>query len=261
MCNIAIAVYLTKLLSLRFTFLLFDERTRLGFFAPRRHQARILALPNDVIMAVDGITLGSDGKIPFRKGERVDLLCYISSMFEGDILQVTVWRDGDEMDVKVPLTRIPSLVPSHYNNKPPPFLICSGFVFTALSVPYLEAKDAWGDYYSDSVSHLLGLVHEPLKQRGDEVVVLSQVLAHKSNLGYEHLMDLHLIEFNGVEVRCLRHLQQMIDESTEPFMSFQFSPKETGRLVVMDRKINDKVTEDVCSEHCIGMPFLFHDES
>jgi hypothetical protein len=217
--------------------------------------------PMDVIMAVDGIRLGSDGKIPFRRGERVDLLCYISSLFEGDVLQITILRDGTEMDVPVTLTRIPCLVPSHYNNKPPPFLICSGFVFTALSVPYLEAKDAWSEYYSDNISRLLGLVHEPLKQRGDEVVVLSQVLAHKANLGYEHLMDLHLIEFNGVEVRCLRHLQQLIDECSEPFMAFQFSPKETGRLVIMDRELNEKVTKEVCAEHSITKPYLFHDQS
>ena len=217
--------------------------------------------PQDVIMAVDGIQLGADGKIPFRRGERVDLLCYISSLFEGDVLRVSIWRDGKEMDVQVPLTRIPSLVPSHYNNKPPPYLISSGFVFTALSVPYLEAKDAWGEYYSDAISYLLGLVHEPVKQRGDEVVVLSQVLAHKANLGYEHLMDLHLIEFNGVEVRCLRHLQQLIDDCTDPFMRFQFAPKETGRLVILDREGNDKVTADVCAEHRIGTPFLFHEQS
>ena len=217
--------------------------------------------PQDVIMAVDGIQLGADGKIPFRRGERVDLLCYISSLFEGDVLNVSIWRDGKEMEVPVPLTRIPSLVPSHYNNKPPPYLISSGFVFTALSVPYLEAKDAWGEYYSDAISYLLGLVHEPLKQRGDEVVVLSQVLAHKANLGYEHLMDLHLIEFNGVEVRCLRHLQQLIDECTDPFMRFQFAPKDTGRLVILDREANDKVTAEVCAEHCIGTPYLFHEPS
>lgn len=215
----------------------------------------------DVIMAVDGIPVGGDGKIPFRRGERVDLPCYISSLFEGDIAKVTIWRDGKEMEVAVPLKRIQSLVPSHFHNKPPPFLICSGFVFTALSVPYLEAKDAWDDYYSDNVSYLLGLVHAPLKQPGDEVVVLSQVLAHKANLGYEHFMDLHLLEFNGVEVRCLKHLQQLIAESTGPFMTFQFAPKEGGRFIVLDRENNDEATRDICAEHSIGTPFLFHAES
>eukprot|EP00956_Cyclotella_meneghiniana_P012657 scaffold18012_cov53-Cyclotella_meneghiniana.AAC.4 len=193
--------------------------------------------PNDVIMAVDGITLGSDGKVPFRRGERVDLLCYISSLFEGDTLEITILRDGEEMVVSVPLSRIPSLVPSHYNNKSPPYLICSGLVFTSLSVPYLEAKGAWEEYYSDSV------------------------LAHKANLGYEHLMDLHLIEFNGIEVRCLSHLKQLIDESDDPFMTFQFAPKETGRLVVLDRVQTGIATKDVCIEHRIGTPYLFYDKS
>jgi S1-C subfamily serine protease len=215
----------------------------------------------DVIMAVDGIPVGSDGKIPFRRGERVDLPCYISSLFDGDVLKVTIWRNGEEMDVSVPLTPMDALVPSHFHNKPPPYLICSGFVFTALSVPYLEAKGAWDDYYSDSVSHLLGLVHTPLQQKGDEVVVLSQVLAHKANLQYENYMDLHLLEFNGIEVKSLVHLQQLIDESTGPFMTFQFAPKDGGKFVVLDHENHGGTTKAVCEEHSIGAPFLFHTES
>jgi S1-C subfamily serine protease len=79
----------------------------------------------DVIKTLDGIPVGADGKIPFRRGERVDLSCYISSLFEGDVLKVTIWRNGEEMDVSVPLklSRMDYLVPSRLHNKPPPYLI------------------------------------------------------------------------------------------------------------------------------------------
>lgn len=213
----------------------------------------------DVIMAVDGIPVGNDGKIPFRRGERVDLSCYISSLFEGDDARVTIWREGKEMDVSIPLLPIKHLVPSHYNNKPPPYLICSGFVFTALSVPYLEAKGAWDNFYTDDVSYLASLVNAPLKQKGDEVVVLAQVLAHQANLGYENFIDLHLLKYNDVEVRCLRHLQELISESTGPFMTFEFSPKDGGRLIVLEHEMSKQATADVCAEHSIGAPFVSFD--
>mmetsp|Transcript_1402 Transcript_1402/g.2862 ORF Transcript_1402/g.2862 Transcript_1402/m.2862 type:complete len:614 (+) Transcript_1402:72-1913(+) len=213
----------------------------------------------DVIMAVDGIPVGNDGKIPFRRGERVDLSCYVSSLFDGDEARVTIWREGNVMDVQIPLLPVKHLVPSHFNNKPPPYLICSGFVFTALSVPYLNAKGAWDDYYTDNVSYLLGLANSPLEKDGDEVVVLAQVLAHKANLGYENYVDLHLIKFNDVEVRCLRHLHELISESTGPFMKFEFAPKEGGRLIVLDRALNDQATNDVCAEHSISTCFVSYD--
>lgn len=208
----------------------------------------------DVILAIDGIPLGNDGKIPFRRGERVDLGGYVTSLFEGDIVDLTVWREGKEIEVSFPVSPIKSLVPSHFNNEPPPYVICSGFVFTALSVPYLEAKGAWSDYYTDNVSYLLSLVHEPLKHDGDEVVVLAQVLAHRANLGYENLYDIHLLKFNDVEVRSLAHLKELISESTGQFMTFEFAPKDGGRLVVLDRETNDRVTREICSEHSIGKP-------
>mmetsp|Transcript_23201 Transcript_23201/g.50229 ORF Transcript_23201/g.50229 Transcript_23201/m.50229 type:complete len:591 (+) Transcript_23201:102-1874(+) len=210
----------------------------------------------DVILAVDGIPLGNDGKIPFRRS-RVDLGGYVTSLFEGDEVHLNIWREGKETEVSFPVSPINSLVPSHFNNEPPPYLICSGFVFTALSVPYLEAKSAWSDYYTDNVSYLLGMVNAPLEQEGDEVVVLAQVLAHRANLGYENHYDLHLLKFNDVDVRSLRHLNELISESAGPFMTFEFAPKDGGgMLVVLDRDTNDRVTKEICSEHSIGSPIV-----
>ncbi|KAK1744765.1 trypsin-like serine protease [Skeletonema marinoi] len=190
----------------------------------------------DVVMAVDGIPVG-------------------------DVATATIFRDGKEMEVSIPVSPIKDLVPSHYNNKPPPYLICSGFVFTALSVPYLDAKGAWDDFYTEDVSYLLGLVHTPLKQKGDEVVVLAQVLAHEANLGYEHLIDLHLLKFNGVEVKSLGHLNDLISENEEQFMTLEFAPEEGGRLIVMERALCEQATEDVCKEHSIGSHYVLRTDT
>ena len=215
----------------------------------------------DVIMAVDGIPVGNDGKIPFRRGERVDLGCYISSLFPGDIATATILRGGQEMEVSIPVSPVKHLVPSHYDNRPPPYLICSGFVFTALSVPYLDAKGAWDDFYTGNVSYLLGLVHMPLEQKDDEVVVLTQVLAHPTNLGYEHLIDLHLLKFDGIAVKSLGHLNSLISECEKEFMTFEFAPEDGGRLIVMERALSEHATKDVCEEHSIGSHYVLRTDS
>lgn len=215
----------------------------------------------DVLMAVDGIPVGNDGKIPFRRGERVDLGCYISSLFPGDEAIATIWRDGQEMEVSIPVSPVKHLVPSHYDNTPPPYLIVSGFVFTALSVGYLDAKGAFDDYYTNDVSYLLGLVDAPRKQEDDEVVVLTQVLAHETNLGYEHLIDLHLLKYNGVEVNSLDHLNNLIKESEEQYMTFEFAPEEGGRLIVMEKAVCDQATKDVCKEHSIASPYVLRTDN
>lgn len=159
------------------------------------------------------------------------------------------------MDVSFPVQPIQHLVPAHFDNEPPPYLICSGLVFTVLSVPYLDAKGAWDEFYSGSVTYLQGLVNQPPSSAGDEVVVLAQVLAHHDNLGYEDLTDLRLLKFNGQPVRSLRHLNELISTSNGDFFTFEFAPEDGGRMIVLERENNELATKEVCREHSIGSAY------
>ena len=58
----------------------------------------------------------------------------------------------------------------------------------------------------------------------DQVVVLSQVLAHPSNVGYEHLVNVQLKACNGEPVRNLKHLVQLVEKSKERFVRFEVGP-------------------------------------
>lgn len=242
--------------------------------------AKDLLLPNDVILSVDKIKVGNDGKIPFRRGERVALACYIHTKITGDTVCIQVLRQGKKLELDVPVEIPKRLVPTHWKNRPPPYLVVGGLIFTALSVPYLTACGAWEDYVSSNVSYLSGLIYRTLEKESDQVVILIQVLAHPENLGYDTMADLHLERLNGQRVRyvafcwfavsfakvlltfhlfsrSLRHLKTLIDESKEDFLRLEFSPE--NRIVVMERSTLSKVTAEVCEEHSIQRPFYLHD--
>jgi S1-C subfamily serine protease len=218
--------------------------------------AKGILQPNDVVLQVDGISVGNDGKIPFRRGERVSLSCYIQTKFVNDIVKVKVWRNKQEVLLDVPVGIYPKLVPAHFDNQPPPYVIVGGLVFTALSVPYLFASEAWESYVSDSVSYLLGKWRDPVEQPTDQLVLLSHVLAHKENLGYDTLGDLHLEKINNQKVRSLAHMKHLIDECTEEFLRFEFAPN--NYVVVLERCHLDNTTKEVCEEHSIPKPFFLH---
>lgn len=201
--------------------------------------------------------LADDGKIPFRPGERVAVTCYTQTKFVGDTVRLQVLREGKKIELDVPVGISKRLVPTHWHNRPPPYLIVAGLVFTALSVPFLHASDAWDSYVSDPISYLLGKWHDPLPRESDEVVILAQVLAHRENLGYDKLTDLHLKKVNGKEVRSLHHLKHLIDESCpERFLRFEFAPD--NQIVVMERSSLERVTQEVCKEHSIQNPVFLH---
>jgi hypothetical protein len=223
--------------------------------------------PYDVIISVDGIPVAQNGNIPFRQGERVSLTSYVQTKFIGDNLDLEVWRkDAEKKEsslhkIEVPVSPNVSLVPQHWNNKTPPYLIMAGFVFAPLSIPYLEACDAWGDYISSSISNLLGFVRKTPQEEGEEIVILVQVLAHPLNLGYDQLCDIQLKTFNNVKVKSLKHLNELIEEcKKEPgngeneFVTLEFG--HAGNLVILKRSAIPLATRQICKQFSIRKPYF-----
>lgn len=198
-----------------------------------------------------------------------------------------LWRNGQSLlNVEVPLSiGSNKVVPSHWNNAPPPYLIIGGCVFTALSVPYLQELDAWGNFVSESISYLLSKIHEPYRgcgqdgngddnnddgniddDDGDQVVIMINVLAHPNNLGYDNLGDLHLLKCNNEQVRSLKHLQKLISKARQQeqeceFIKLEFASTSgsggTGTLVVLETKSIEETTNEVCEEHSIQNSYYF----
>lgn len=225
-----------------------------------------LLLPRDVITSIDAIPIANDGKIPFRHGERVSLECYIQTKFPGDTVKVSLLRRspgaGDDVvptkvEANVLVSPYLPSIPAHHNNSPPPYLIASGLVFTELSAPLLQKWRSWKTYFPDEMSYLRTLESSNfVRRKGDRVVVLSHVLAHGENLGYEKYKAMHLVEVDGAELRNLRHLRGLLEEGGEEkgrFVRFGFAPH--GKIMVLERESMERVTEEVCREQCITKRF------
>jgi hypothetical protein len=112
---------------------------------------------NDVLMAINGIQVSSDGTVAFRKGERVNLNFLISSLFEHDVAKLSILRNRQRLIIEVPLKIGHYLVPHHFSNKLPPYVIVSGLVFTKLSSRYLHAERAFSGYQNSAISYLITL--------------------------------------------------------------------------------------------------------
>ena len=216
---------------------------------------------NDVILSIDNIPVASDGNIPFRRNgrERVSFASYVQTKFANEAVTLELWRDGGPVRAEVPLAISKNLVPAHWDNLAPPYLIVGGFVFSALSVPYLEDCGAWGDYVSDNLSYLVNKVNDPLEQEGDQVVFLINVLAHPKNAGYDGMENMQLLTVNETKVRSLKHLQQLLKaeedkgDKQEKYMRFKFGSSlgGGGTLVVLKTNSLHEIEKDVCEEHSI----------
>lgn len=210
-----------------------------------------LLFKGDVLLSIDGVSIANDGSIPFKGSttspnkdrrntfkERVQLNYYFSQLFPDDVVSFKVLRQGKEVIVKAPVWIPQRLIPrnilqNNYINIEtnagtgngsivggvPSYLIIGGLVMVSLSREYLEdecqvnhmgAYDHWAEEFG-----LLSRVNDYKESPGQEIVLLSQVLAHNCNIGYENAKNIVLSTVNGQKVNNLQHLRDIIalDES------------------------------------------------
>ena len=104
----------------------------------------------------------------------------------------------------------------------------------------------------------MALAQESKTEDVEEVVLLSQVISHSCNIGYETYRNLHLVKFNGEKVRSMRHLKAMVDQAMQrveqgggrkdAFIMLEFA---NGQVIVLDEEAAVGAQAQVASEHFI----------
>ncbi|KAI5068576.1 hypothetical protein GOP47_0016921 [Adiantum capillus-veneris] len=202
----------------------------------------------DVIFRFDGIPISNEATVPLRPGERIALSFLVSQKFTGDKAVLGVLRDGQEMKVTTSLSPSSPLVPMHLRNKHPTYLIIAGFVFTTVTEPLLlESYSEENIYVQMRIRALAGF--NMAEFEGQEMVLLSQVLAHSVNIGYEDLCHIQALRFNGTKIQNMQHLAQLVDSCTSPYMQFEL---EQRILVVLATDSARASTPAILKDYCIA---------
>ncbi|KAJ0960401.1 hypothetical protein J5N97_001763 [Dioscorea zingiberensis] len=204
--------------------------------------------PSDIILSFDGINIANDGTVPFRHGERIAFSYLVSQKYTGENVVVKVLRKSEVLEFNIKLATRRRLIPAHIKGKPPSYYIIAGFVFSAVSVPYLRSE--YGkDYEYDAPVKLLDKHLHALAQSPDEqLVVVSQVLVADINIGYEDIVNTQVLAFNGKPVKNLKGLATMVEKCNNEFLQFEL---EYQQIVVLQTKTAKAATMDILTTHCI----------
>ncbi|RLN11502.1 protease Do-like 9 [Panicum miliaceum] len=204
--------------------------------------------PSDIILSFDGIDIANDGTVPFRHGERIGFSYLVSQKYTGEKARVKVLRNSKIHEFNIKLATHKRLILAHIKGRPPSYYIVAGFVFMVVSVPYLRSE--YGkDYEYDAPVKLLDKHMHAMAQSPDEqLVVVSQVLVSDINIGYEDIVNIQVLAFNGTPVKNLKHLATMVEECNEEFLKFDL---DYDQLVVLETKTAKAATQDILTTHCI----------
>ncbi|KAL8100914.1 protease Do-like 2, chloroplastic [Apium graveolens] len=199
----------------------------------------------DVIVSFDGVHIGSEGTVPFRSTERIAFRYLISQKFSGDLAELGIIRAGSLMKVQVALTPRVHLVPYHIEGGQPSYLIVAGLVFTPLSEPLIDEE------CEDSIGlKLLAKARYSLSRfKGEQIVVLSQVLANEVNIGYEDMSNEQVLKFNGTRIKNIHHLAHLVDSCKDRYLVFEF---EDNYLAILDREASSVASSCILKDY--GIP-------
>ncbi|EOA34405.1 hypothetical protein CARUB_v10021933mg [Capsella rubella] len=185
----------------------------------------------DVILAIDGVPIGNDSTVPFRKQERVSFKHLVSMKKSCDTALFKVLREGKEHEFNISLKPVQPLVPVNLFEKPPSYYIYGGLVFVPLTQPYID-----NSYVSECAL-------EKMPRKADEqIVIISQILEDDITSGLSMVEDLQVKKVNGVQVDNLKHLFHLIEECCTEYLKFEL---EKDMFFALNHKSAKKATSKI----------------
>jgi len=244
-CDIGIQIQLLESENIRAALKMTPEQSGIlvNKVYPLSDAAKVLK-KDDVILSIDGSAIGNDGTIHFRDGgERISFRYALLSKFDGDQVKLDFLRDGKVLsaEVKVVKPTMLSLVAANQYDVLPSYFIFAGLVFQTLTQPFLSAE--WGKEWQQKAP--VRFVEKALYASKDfadqEIVILSQILAADINVTYQQYVPNVITHVNRIPIRNLRHLVELVDANTEPFLRFDL---ESERVIILNAA--DAATQSGC---------------
>ncbi len=214
---------------------------------PRTHE---VLRENDVILAVNGQEVGSDGMIQY-KGNRVHSAILFDDVQNGESLDLSVWRDRAAVDVSVEVYRnwTDHTSGNRYDN-PPPYLLAGGLVFTEFSRNYLSAYG--GDWQkSFSAEEIYELLFRQTRGEADArsvPIVLSKIINHPTNIDFSVGIKSIVTAVNGENIGSMEDLVNALAANEGEYHRFEFL---SGREEALNREAVDKATDELMKTYRI----------
>jgi hypothetical protein len=166
---------------------------------------------------------------------------------------LTVVREQKTVTINLPVPTSRPMLLEDLAGKYPPYFILGPLAFSTGSALFIAP-------ISGNARALLGLsfLGSPLITRrsdkpafpGEELVVFSSpFFPHKLAKGYDNPVSRVVRTVNGVTIKNLRHLVEVLRDSKEEFLTFEFAGK--GETLVFPHKELVASTEDILSDNGI----------
>lgn len=197
---------------------------------------------NDVIFEVDGYKVSNNGRIRLKGGEPRSLYYPLYTRQIGAKISVKVYRDGAVVETFITAAKRELRLRRWMYDAKPDYFVYGGFVFTTVSLDYIVRSQP--EFHDNLFKH---------KDFADEeAVVMSFCFADVGIEGYIGCDKALVRNVNGVKVRNLRHLVEIVDACKDGFVCFGLDHnKEWDLKVIVEAKEMRESTARVMKRNLI----------
>jgi S1-C subfamily serine protease len=213
----------------------------------------------DVITRIGGTPIDSDGKVAIRYDLRLSASYLVQKYAKNGLLPLTVYRDGKLVEINLPVQAKRELVVPYLMEAQPRFFIFGPFVFSQTTQDYLERL---GNQRPSSLGRkpsplITRRFDKPAFENEELVVVASPLFPHRITKGYDDPNRSVLSEVNGIPVKNLRHLVEILRDNHDEQISFKFASSGvlTHETMVFNRADLMNATGRILEENGIRYPY------
>jgi S1-C subfamily serine protease len=213
----------------------------------------------DVITQIGSTPIDSEGKVAVRYDLRLSALYLVQKLAANGEVDVTVFRDGQLKQMTLPVQSNREMVMPYLLNATPRYFIFGPLVFSQATQDYLERLTSQRPLpASQQSSPLIIRRYDKPRFEGEELVVVSSpMFPHRITKGYDDPERCVISEVNGVHVRSLQHLVQILRENNEPRITFKFARagRRLHETMVFNRSELVESTSKILEENGIRYPY------
>jgi S1-C subfamily serine protease len=211
----------------------------------------------DVITKIGDTPLDDQGMIKIGPNLRVYFTYHVQRFAKNGKLPLTIVRNGKEKQIDLPVAAERSLVIPDLNGSYPSYFVYGPIVFSKATVQltrnFLGGNRAgrFAGWLSGIGSPLLSRTIDKPAFEGEELVVVpSPFFPHKMVSGYSQPYYQVVKSINDIRVKNLAHLVEILRDSKDEFIRFEFDSR-SGETVVFPRAAIADATDEILTDNGI----------
>ncbi|MBI2823916.1 MAG: trypsin-like peptidase domain-containing protein [Planctomycetia bacterium] len=209
---------------------------------------------SDVVTHVGPHALDRSGNVRLGDDLQVMFAYYVPKLAHDGVVPLSIIRGGQPMQVDVPVAAQRKYVLPHLDGAYPSYFILGPMVFSTASAELargLHADARWFNFLTEKKNPLAMRASDQPAFDGEELVIVpSQFFSHRLTKGYDSPTLQVIQELNGVPIKNLAHLVEMLRDSKDEFLRFKFAGTGVEELVFRRQELLD-ATEDILTDNGI----------